>query len=207
MKKLFLFLFIFSLLSCENFTKSTADILSKNNKDKVPGKYHTLKKEKIRVFLPEEFNFISLNDYRNLISRSNDTITKSRELERLNTIEKSKENIYFFEYIEAASIINILPTEYMIFNKKDAQFMLAFVSNLVRMSSPTATDFEKIEAEFKNNNRTQIFKAIFKFRVPNNELDFYKHVYFMSENNKSAFITFETPIPTSFDEYIYRTKL
>lgn len=207
MKKLFVFILALAILSCDNFIKSTSDILSKDDGNKITGRYHTINKENIKVFLPDEFNYISSNEYRNLISRSNDTSIKKREFERLDHIKKSKQNIYFFEYIEAGTIVNVLPTEYISFNKQDAKYMLAIVNNLIKLNSPTGASFEKIAAEFKNNNRTQIFKSIYKYKLPNQKLDFYKHLYFISQNQKSAYITIETPIVTDFDEYIFRTKL
>ena len=130
-----------------------------------------------------------------------------REIERLDILEKSNQNIYFFEHIESGSILNILPTKYVLFNKQDATYMLSIVNSITKQNSPEGTNLENIAAEFKKSNSKQIFKAIYKFRIPGYEIDYYKYVYFISHNRKSALINLETPILTNFDEYIFKMKL
>jgi hypothetical protein len=207
MKRLLFLFIICSLFSCEKLTKSASDLITKNDESKTFGRYHTIKQENIKVYLPEEFEFITLKDYKNLVNKSNDTLFKKREVQRLDVLEKSNQNIYFFEHIESGSILNILPTKYVLFNKQDATYMLSIVNSITKQNSPEGTNLENIAAEFKKSNNKQIFKAIYKFRIPGYEIDYYKYVYFISHNRKSALINLETPILTNFDEYIFKMKL
>jgi len=213
MKKIFLIgLLMFSFIQCKEVTDKTIEALEKTQKPKLEGKFFPLQKENIKIFLPKEFNRIEKGNYPDFLkSIELSDAHIEEEKRRIQEIEKAGHEVYLFEYIGSGSILNVITTKYIPFNKDDAQMLL----NSIKMehdhySYVHGHSFEKLEAKFMGSNETQIFKAIYKVTPPDemeNMNPFFKQVYFVSFNKKTFSLILESPFEVNFDPYLEKIRV
>lgn len=201
---LLLILFLFS--ACQQVIEKTAENLVAEKKELI-GKYHTLKSEKIKVFLPEEFNYISTKNYLEYIEKLKDTFLINTEKQRVDFIKNTGRKIYFFEHFESGSIANIMPEKYIKFSNTDAKYLLAIIDKTIKSNSRPYIQYELLESQFKGNKNLKIFKAIYEVKSPKIEMKIYKHVYFISYNKKSVLFNLETPVQIDCDPYIEKIRI
>lgn len=201
---LLLILFLFS--ACQQVIEKTAENLVTEKKELI-GKYHTLKSEKIKVFLPKEFNYLTTKNYLEYIEKSKDTFLLNSEKQRIDFVKNTGRKIYFFEHFESASIATIMPEKYIEFSSRDAKYLLAVIDKTIKSNSQPYTQYELLESQFKGNKNLKIFKAIYEAKSPKIEMKIYKHVYFISYNKKSVLFNLETPVQIDCDPYIEKIRI
>lgn len=201
---LLLILFLFS--ACQQVIEKTAENLVTEKKELI-GKYHTLKSEKIKVFLPKEFNYLTTKNYLEYIEKSRDTFLLNTEKQRIDFVKNTGRKIYFFEHFESASIATIMPEKYIEFSSRDAKYLLAVIDKTIKSNSQPYTQYELLESQFKGNKNLKIFKAIYEAKSPKIEMKIYKHVYFISYNKKSVLFNLETPVQIDCDPYIEKIRI
>ncbi len=201
-------LILFSFFSsCKEVAEKTVETIAGVEKKELIGKYHTIKSEKIKIFLPEEFKHISESNYLKEIQRTREISIFNSEKERLNFVKDAGRKIYLFEYFKGGSMVNILPERYVEFNNSDAKYMLAIIDKAIKSNNHPETTLEIMESQFKGNKNLSIFKVIYKIKLPKASVAVYKYVYFISYNKKSVFVNLETPVLFDFDPYIEKIRL
>jgi len=207
----FLFVLILStstLFSCMEAVKESQKVILESQKPALEGKFFSIESQGIRLFLPKEFKKLSKSDYLQLIENSEDSLVISLENERLTNLYKSGHDIYLFQHISSGSILSLIPTDYVKFNKSDAQMLLNQIRyNHDEVSASTGIIFNKQEARFFGTKDAQIFKAIYKVIVPKKQIEFNKQLYFVSFNNKSFGLTLETASVVDFDPYLEKIRV
>lgn len=207
-KYLYIILILFSFFSsCKEVAEKTVETIAEVEKKELIGKYHSIKSEKIKIFLPEEFKHISESNYLKEIQRTREISIFNSEKERLKFVKDSGRKIYLFEYFKSGSMVNILPERYVEFNNSDAKYMLAIIDKTIKSNNHPETTFEIMESQFKGNKNLSIFKVIYKIKLPKTTVAVYKYVYFISYNKKSVFVNLETPVLFDFDPYIEKIRL
>lgn len=200
--------FISSLFSCMEAVKETQKVILENKKPELEGKFFPIESQGIRLFLPKEFKKLSKSEYLELIEQSADTMALSLENERLRNIYLSGREIYLFLHTTSNSILSVIPTDYVKFNKSDAQMLLNQIRyNNDEINASTGVIFNKKEARFFGTKEAQIFKAIYQVTVPKNQSEHYKQIYFVSFNNKSFALTLETTFIIDFDPYLEKIRV
>ncbi len=84
-------------LSCQQAIEKAAEKIVEEKQELI-GNYHTIKSENIKIFLPQEFKYISPKEYINYISKFKDTFVINAEKNRLELVKKSGKKIFFFEH-------------------------------------------------------------------------------------------------------------
>ena len=197
---------MFFFPACQQVIKKTAENLVTKKKELI-GKYHTLKSEKIKVFLPKEFNYLTTKNYLEYIEKSKDTFLLNTEKQRIDFVKNTGRKIYFFEHFESASIATIMPEKYIEFSSRDAKYLLAVIDKTIKSNSQPYTQYELLESQFKGNKNLKIFKAIYEAKSPKIEMKIYKHVYFISYNKKSVLFNLKTPVQINCGPYIEKIRI
>lgn len=213
MKKLFLLAFLSVLfIQCKEVAEKAIDTVEKSKKPPLEGRFFPLERQGIKIFLPKEFNRIEKHNYvdflKNIpISEENIEIEKRR----IQEIERGGHEVYLFEYIGSGSILNVVTTKYIPFDRDDAQMLLNSIKMEHDMSSfEHGHQFEKIEAKFMGSNETQIFKAIYEVTTPTEDETsnaYFKQIYFVSFNKKTFMLILEAPFLVDFDPYLEKIRV
>lgn len=197
-----------TLFSCMEAVKESQKVILESQKPALEGKFFPIESQGIKLFLPKEFKKLSKADYLQLIENSEDSLVISLENERLTNLYKSGHDIYLFQHISSGSILSLIPTDYIKFNKSDAQMLLNHIRyNHDEVAASTGMIFNKQEARFFGTKEAQIFKAIYKVIVPKTRSEFTKQLYFVSFNNKSFGLTLETAMVVDFDPYLEKIRV
>ncbi|MFN3755674.1 MAG: hypothetical protein ACK4RM_01840 [Flavobacterium sp.] len=205
-------LILFTFSQCKEVTEKTIETIENTQKLKIEGKFFSLQKEGIKIFLPKEFNRIEKENYIDFLkSISINDADIETEKRRIIEIEKGGHEVYLFEYIGSGSILNVITTKYIPFDRDDAQMLL----NSIKMEHDHHNyehgfNFEKLEAKFMGSKETHIFKAIYKVTPPDELEDkhpFFKQIYFVSFNKKTFSLMLETPELVDFDPYLEKIRV
>lgn len=200
------FLILFSI-SCKEIAEKTSEVIIENQKKEISGKYHTIKAEKIKAFLPDGFKYISQTDYLKNIKKTRDSITYRLEKKKIESNIEENNKMYFFENFKKNSIINIFPVKHLPFSNEEAKYMLAIIDKSIKEETNPNIEVENIGGEFKGNKNISIFKAIYRFKEPKSTTYFYRYTYFISSSKKSCFIYINTPILFDYNPYIQKIRL
>lgn len=193
------------LLSCKEITQKAAEKILEKPKEELPGKYHTIKNERMKIFLPEEFSYISGNDFKKFFK--NDTVILNSHQKKVAVLKSKGRKLYIFEYFKGSSIVNVFMEDYIPFNNHDANNLLYYINQSLNANlDPDATS-ELIQSQYKGNKNLNIFKAIYKISSPKSPNIFFKHIYFISYNKRSFFVSLETFSEIDFDPYIQKIRL
>jgi hypothetical protein len=199
----------FSLLfSCNEVIKKSHEIITEAPKEEIVGKYFALEGEGIRIFLPTEFKKLSKSDYFKILRKSPDKASLEREVIRFRNIENSNFDIYLFEYFQTASVMSVITVDYIGLNKGLAQDLL----NQLKVQNDqqaeiTGFTHTKIEARYFETKDAKIFKAIYQLENLKAKADGFKQIYLVSFNNKTFFLSLETPILVDFDSYLEKIRV
>lgn len=196
------------MTSCVEAIKETNKVIKESRKPELIGKFFPIESQGIKLFLPKEFKSLSKLEYLKLIEQSEDSTVISYENERLRNLYRTGHDIYLFQHLESGSILSLIPTNFIKFNKSDAQMLLNQIrANHDEISALTDVVFHKKEARFFETKDAQIFKAIYELSADKMETEFYKQIYFVSFNNKSFALTLETGLPVDFDPYLDKIRI
>ncbi|MCO6175561.1 hypothetical protein NHF50_10960 [Flavobacterium sp. NRK F10] len=209
LKHLLFFLFL-SLISCQQVIEETSKIVSEQAKPKLKGKYHSLQKENVKIFLPEGFKYITHEEYKNVLKQIGDSTLYNAEVQRLDNIKINDKKLYIFEYPESASTLNVLVEKYLPFNKEDGKYLLGIISTMQKNTyNIKDLNTELKEARVMGNKNLKIFKAIYKFTNPSFPASqkFFRHYYLISYNKKTLFLNMESTQLIDFDPYLRKIKM
>jgi hypothetical protein len=197
------------LSACNEITKEAENWVDTDRTNSIPGEYHFLSDQGIKVFLPNEFKKYSLSEFQSLLDS---LFTKKedlkREVERLNTIKDMEGNLHIFYDPISRSDIMINTVPYFQFSKESASQLLGFVKlNQENQNLKNNLKFTKITAKFGGNSQQQIFKAIYKVENTKLKTEHFNTSYIISSNEKTIIIRLTTPIEAQFDPYIEKINM
>lgn len=202
---LFISLLFMSFISCLNVVSNVKNWIEIQNIEEIPGKYHFLSDDGIKIYLPDVFKKYSTIDYLKLldsISSEKDYAFESRTIESLRDFEGNF-YIYFDELSGVTYTINTIP--YFPFSKRDASQLLGIIRlNNGKVAKKQNINFNKITAKYKGNKKQQIFKSIFKVDYPEKEMLLYSTAYIISSNGKTVMIKLSSIYDIDFDPFIQK---
>ena len=197
---------LLSLTSCEEAIKELNNWEVTENIEELPGKYHFLEKEGIKVFLPEVFERTSMAEYLDLVKKSGSKDEYAFEVNQFKARSKMDGNFYIYFDKESGSTYSIYARPYLQMFKEDASNLL----NVIRKNQEEAAKdlprkFTKLTAKFDDSRGPQIFKAVYKIENTKKKSHVYQHSYIVSNNDHTVFINLTTPIEdVNFDVFLQK---
>lgn len=195
------------LLSCTEVIRGSLSWRNSDNYE-VTGNYFFLDKDNTKLFLPEGFALMSVNDYAKYI----DTLKlpqdrKDKEMARIQYAQQVSKNFYMYRDSISESIMTAASGNFLNFNKDDARMLLNILKqNHEREKELTGFSYEKLEANYMTSGDAKIFKAVYKAINPDTKNEVYKNVYIISDNGRTFFFNLFTGFEVYFDPYVLRTR-
>lgn len=175
----------------------------------LPGNYHFLEKEGIKIFLPEQFGRVNNYDYKKYADSVGKTYAYSFN------IHQPKEALYkdtnSYTYIEKSTqstySITVLPQQ--TFVEADAKNLLSTIRDYQdKAVGSTKVNFKKQTAKFFDSKGTQIFKTIYKIENKSFKTETFHYSYFLSNKNHTVFINLTSQeAEENFDLYLQKMIL
>ena len=194
--------------SCLNLVDETQNWFDNKNINDLPGKYHFLEDNGTKVFLPNDFERVSLSEYQHLLDS---LVTKKAyrfETKRLNSLSEMDGSLYLFFDKNSQSTYTINTVPYMKFSKNDAGQLLGLINlNNEKASKNTGAIFKKITAKFGGNKSQQLFKTIYRISDKNIENDMFNSTYIISAKDKTVYVQLTTGFEADFDPFIEKMML
>lgn len=198
----------FLVLACNEMTKESNSWLETETSETIPGKYHFLSDQGIKVYLPNEFEKYALSEFQTLLDSIFNKEEFKREIERLNVINKIEGNLYIFYEGASRSNLMVNTVPYFQFSKESASQLLGFVKvNQENDKLNKDLKFTKLTAKFGGDSRQQIFKAIYKVENTKLKIESFNTSYIISSNDKTIIIRLTTPNQVDFDPYIEKINM
>lgn len=206
--KINLVIFSLLLLACNEISKEVNNWGEVENNSTLPGNFHFLSDQGIKIFLPKEFEKYSLSEYQSIRNSVFKKEELKRETERLNVIQNLEGNLYIFHEVETQSNLMINTVPYFQFSKESASQLL----NIVKIDSDNAKlnkdlKYTKITAKFGGDSRQQLFKAIYKVENTKSKTGYYNTTYIISSNEKTIILRLTTKKQVEFDPYIEKINM
>ena len=197
---------ILSLTSCVEAIKEFNTWEVTENIEELPGKYHFLEKEGIKVFLPEVFERTSMAEYLELVKKTGSKDEYVFEVNQFKTRSKMDGNFYIYFDAESGSTYSIYTRPYLQMYKEDASNLLGVIrKNQEEAAKDLPRKFTKLTAKFDDSRGPQIFKAIYKVENTKKKSRVFQHSYIVSNNDHTVFINLTTPIEdVNFDIFLQK---
>jgi hypothetical protein len=199
-------IFAISLNSCLESIKEFNNWGVTEDIEELPGKYHFLEKEGIKVFLPEVFERTSMAEYLDLVKKTGSKDEYAFEVNQFKARSKTDGNFYIYFDNESGSTYSIYARPYLQMYKEDASNLL----NVIRKNQEEAAKdlprkFTKLTAKFDDSRGPQIFKAVYKIENTKKKTEVYQHSYIVSSNDHTVFINLTTPFQdVNFDVFLQK---
>ncbi len=207
------FLLIFCLLALTTSCIDDVNQLSNWGNDPatndLPGNYHFLEKQGIKIFLPEKFNRVNNYDFKKYA----DSLGKNYAYSF--NIHQPKEALYkdtnSYTYIDKSNqetySITVLPQQKFV--EADAKNLLTTIrgyqDNAIGKSK---VNFKKQTAMFFDNSGVQIFKTVYKVENKTLKTESFHYSYFLSNKNHTVFVNLTSPNEEeNFDLYLQKMIL
>lgn len=202
LSKLILLFLIGILLSCQNKVETNTSSIN------VDGKYFDLSEDNIQMFFPSSTKMHSLNEFKELIIKIEDTTRKELALNQFNNLKLSKGNVYFFTDQVNNQEIHIKLIPYFLFSKKDSSKLLGMLSQSCYAFSENFENAscKKIKAGYSGAPNRSVFKAVYKYS--NKEFEFYQTLYAITTKSKTFIVRIgKNNNDVNFDSYIEKIKV
>jgi hypothetical protein len=171
-------------------------------------RYHFLEDNGTKIYLPSDFERVSLTEYQKLLKSSSTKKEYKFETERINALSEMDGALYIYFDKNTKSTYTINTRPYLKFDKNDASQILGLItSNNHKVSKNSGAKFERITAKYGGNTNQQLFKAIYKVSPKRVKNDVFNSSYIISSNEKTVFIQLTTDTETDFDPYIEKMLL
>lgn len=197
---------LLSLTSCVEAIKELNTWEVTENIEELPGKYHFLEKEGIKVFLPEVFERTSMAEYLELVKKTGSKDEYAFEVNQFKARSKMDGNFYIYFDEETGSTYSIYTRPYLQMYKEDASNLLGVIrKNQEEAAKDLPRKFTKLTAKFDDSRGPQIFKAIYKVENTKKKNRVFQHSYIVSNNDHTVFINLTTPIEdVNFDIFLQK---
>jgi hypothetical protein len=203
--KQFIYLIIMAalLISCQNLTNEAKGWLVNDNMETIPGKYHFLDDTGTKIFLPTDFERLSLAEYQKLIKTIATKKEYDFEISRLKTLKEMDGSLYIFFDKKTRSTYTINTVPFFKFSRDNASQLLGLIqSRNNKISKNTGATFTKISAKYGGNKNQQLFKVIYKVKAKKLKNEIFNSSYIISSNEKTIFVQLTTTFEADFDPFI-----
>lgn len=194
------------LHSCVEAIKEFNNWGATENFEELPGKYHFLEKEGIKVFLPEVFERTSMAEYLELVKTIGPEDEYAFEVNQFKARSKMDGNFYIYFDKDFGSTYSIYARPYLQMFKEEASNLLAVIrANQDEAAKGLPRKFTKITAKFDDSRGPQIFKAVYKIENTKKKTEVFQHSYIVSNNDHTVFINLTTPFQdVNFDVFLQK---
>jgi len=214
-ERIFLVCF-FVLVSCDKFSSKKG--FDENNlvKPEDLGEYHKLKKDNIKVYLPEGFTKLSDVEIKEFHKQIKDEKTRYYFEQVYEAQRFIKGNFYNFYSDAYATEVAIHTLPYMPFDKGSAKQLLYYLrKDHEKYQKITKIFHNKIKATYFGDRSLQIFKASYRLARYNSsdeqeairDFEMFKTIYLITSKRKTFIINFLSPFEENFDPFIRKIKL
>ncbi len=190
-------------VSCLNLANEAQTWLGNENAENVLGKYHFLDDTGTKIYLPTDFERISLAKYQKLLDS---LVTKKEynfEIDRLNALGKIEGSLYIFFDKNTKSTYTINTVPFFKFSKKSAGQLLGLIqSNNQKIVKNSGITFTKISVKYGGNINQQLFKSVYKLKDKKLKKEAFNYSYIISANDKTVFVQLTTVFEADFDPFI-----
>ena len=204
----YLIILVTIMCSCLNESNSLKNIDKILTTEKAIGKYHFLEDNGTKIYLPSDFERISLTKYQRLLDSLSTKKEYKFETERLNSLSDMDGSLYIYFDKISKSTYTINTRPYIKFDKDNANQLLGLIkSNNDKVTKNSGAKFTKVTAKYGGNANQQLFKTIYKISGKHMKNDIFNSSYIISSNEKTVFIQITTALKTDFDPFIEKILL
>ncbi|TPV33971.1 hypothetical protein FJ651_07380 [Paucihalobacter ruber] len=208
-KKLILVVTIIAAISfnsCVDAIKEFNNWGATEDIEELPGKYHFLEKEGIKVFLPEIFERTSMAEYLELVKTMGTKDEYAFEVNQFKSRSRMDGNFYIYFDKDSGSTYSIYTRPYLQLYQEEAANLLAVIrANQDEAAKGLPRKFTKITAKFDDSRGPQIFKAVYKIENTKKKTEVFQHSYIVSSNDHTVFINLTTPFQdVNFDVFLQK---
>jgi len=211
MSRFLFFALVVLIISCKEAVQTATSLAKVSEKPVLvadEGRYFTLDKDAVSIYLPETFKKYSISEYEYEVKKLNDSINDPFVSLFINLRDNVKGNFYLLYDKENYSFCAVNTLQYFDFGRQDAKYMLAMIRKSQQDSSGPDIFFEKITAKYSATDDVKIFKSVFKISNFDETRFNYRHIYIMSTKKNQTFqFIFNTPFEIDFDPFIRRMKI
>ena len=194
---------------CQELVRQIPNWPVAENIEEIPGTYFDLEDDGIRTYLPQSFKRYNIEQYREVVQSSADSVLLAREIKLLENMRDDRSsNFYlFFDKKNSSSyILNAFP--YSDFSRQDAQLLLGLIRKRREVQKNSRLKYEKRAAYYKETADVKYFKAVYKISNTKNNGDAFQQIYLMSTAARKTFqIILTTPFEVNFDPFVRKMKL
>lgn len=197
----------FGFLSCKEVLKKSVNWTNATEYE-AKGYYQFLSKDNTKLFLPEGFHEITLDDYKALLDTLKvDNKTKELDFKRIEYTKQLSKNFYIFRDSISGSMLIARSMDYMPFNKEGARVIANLVKqNMQKEEQLFGIKSERQEASYIPSGNANIFKSVYKTTYPNKN-EIFQNFYIISDKGKTFVFNFLVGFNANVDPYILRTKI
>jgi len=204
----------FILLICIGFTFTSClevatQISSWNDlqeNDEPKGRFEFLEDSGVKVYIPVEFERISIFEYQKIIKENLTEESQTLEINRMNKLKDFDGELYlFYDSITKASItVNTIP--FMPLTREEARYLLGLMRQQINENTANLPlDIEKISSQYKGNKNDYIFKYIYKFTNTEEGFAVYNSAYFITKDFQTVFINLNAGFNAYYDPFAVKT--
>ncbi|RDK87051.1 hypothetical protein C8D94_102230 [Marinirhabdus gelatinilytica] len=170
------------------------------------GRYEFLEDSGVKVYIPLEFEKISISEYQQIVREKYPEESQSFEIERMNQLKDADGELYlFFDKVSLASItVNTFP--FTPLTKQDAQYVLGINRlEIEKNVENSPIEVERISSKYNGSKNDYIFKYVYKFTNTENDFDVYTTAYFITKNFQTVFINLNAGFNAHYDPFALKT--
>ncbi|MGJ8667048.1 MAG: hypothetical protein ACSHW7_11810 [Patiriisocius sp.] len=192
---------ITTIISCDENKKQTSISLD--------GNYEFLEDNGVKIFLPENFERISLATYTDYANKNNKNKQAQYTLRYVNELKQNKGNVYIFLNKENGATVITNTMEFMSFNKEDAQQLLGMMTmNNDRVAEETKLEYENLTAKYNHMEGHDIFKSVYKVDDKSKKgKSWFNNSYIMTANGKTIYMQMASETEMNYDPFVLKTKM
>lgn len=170
------------------------------------GRYEFLEDSGIKVFIPIEFEKISISEYQQIVRNTFTEESQKMEIDRMNDLKDFDGELYlFYDPLTQASItVNTVP--FMPMTRQEAKYLLGMMRQQMNQSTAhMPVIIEKISSQYKGNKNDYVFKYVYKFTNTEAAYDVYNSAFFITKDFQTVFINLNTGFNAHYDPFALKT--
>lgn len=206
-KKLYILLLLsFVFIQC----KDRKEIPVANNN--VAGKYIDLPGEQISLFLPENINLISNDEYISYLNAIENKQIKKLETARFKSLKYSRGSFFMLGSDDNETNITFKSVPYIEIDQAVSQQLLKYLNK----EHKAGAEVLQLESSFSRagiikKGQDRIFRAIFLYKgidlLTGEDVAIYTYFYLVNQQDKSFVLTINSLDANDYDSYIQKIKL
>jgi len=178
------------------------------------GEYHKLKKDNIKIFLPEGFKPLTADEIKVYYDKIEDDKLRYYYEQTLAQRKNMVGNFYNFYGNDYATEVSLRTLPYMPFSKQNAKELIYLIrKGNEKFQAVSGIYHNKITSTYSGSSSLQIFKAKYRLsyfdEVDKEKQDYemFRTIYLITSNNKTFSVSILSPFNEDFDPFIRKFKL